>query len=283
MPFSSNVHSSPQSNIDIKEERRQIIEQVSKLSEQYTSKQNELHNINVDLDTFRSHHNSIKAEFESVVLDLSSIKKQKEQTLVDLNLITDKSKIIFEKNVNLGKENEFFSAEIKQKQNFCSELLAQISDLKKEKQKNEQECEQLKKTIQLKKEEASNDQIKFVEQIEIFTNNLNTKKAELSQLQNEVFLLEQQKIAVKESLVNLDEEYKKNKIYYDSLIAKAKITIDQMQSDSEQFVVKKTLELEEREGFVSNREKYLKEKEGTLLNVRLQLEKIHNKKIPIQI
>ncbi len=81
----------------------------------------------------------------------------------------------------------------------------------------------------------------------------------------------------------MEKETKDTKKTINELLSAAKLTASEIPKTSEEAAEKKTLELQVREGDISSREKYLKEKWLELTSAKAQLEQLTNRKIPIHI
>ena len=85
MPFASNIQQVPPSNLDVKEERRAVVEQISNLSEEIESKKIELELLSALLIQTKSEFAAMQPEHESLLAELVEARKQKDVTLSDLD------------------------------------------------------------------------------------------------------------------------------------------------------------------------------------------------------
>lgn len=127
----------------------------------------------------------------------------------------------------------------------------------------------------------------ITDELEMNISNLQKTLADMSRSiassQIEINLLREQKNVLESTVAQLEKETKDTKKTINEILSAAQLTASEIQKTSEEAAEKKTLELQVREGDISSREKYLKEKWLELTSAKAQLEQLTNRKIPIHI
>lgn len=283
MPFASNIQQVPPSNLDVKEERRAVVEQISNLSEEIESKKIELELLSTLLIQTKSEFAAMQPEHESLLAELVEARKQKDVTLSDLDGLKNRLADLKIQEMAAEKKKAELSATYKQLENLALELEAKIADLTKTKAG-------LSADIWLKETEFTNKkagQKIITDELEMNISNLQKTLADMSRSiassQIEINLLREQKNVLESTVAQLEKETKDTKKTINEILSAAQLTASEIQKTSEEAAEKKTLELQVREGDISSREKYLKEKWLELTSAKAQLEQLTNRKIPIHI
>lgn len=283
MPFASNIQQVPPSNLDVKEERRAVVEQISKLSEEVESKKIELELLSTLLIQTKSEFAAMQPEHESLLTKLVEARKQKDVTLSDLDGLKNRLADLKIQEMAAEKKKTELSTTYKQLENLALELEAKIADLTKTKAG-------LSADIWLKETEFTNKkagQKIITDELEMNISNLQKTLADMSRSiassQIEINLLREQKNVLESTVAQLEKETKDTKKTINEILSAAQLTASEIQKTSEEAAEKKTLELQVREGDISSREKYLKEKWLELTSAKAQLEQLTNRKIPIHI
>lgn len=283
MPFASNIQQVPPSNLDVKEERRAVVEQISKLSEEVESKKIELELLSTLLIQTKSEFAAMQPEHESLLAELVEARKQKDVTLSDLDGLKNRLADLKIQEMAAEKKKAELSATYKQLENLALELEAKIADLTKTKAG-------LSADIWLNETEFTNKkagQKIITDELEMNISNLQKTLADMSRSiassQIEINLLREQKNVLESTVAQLEKETKDTKKTINEILSAAQLTASEIQKTSEEAAEKKTLELQVREGDISSREKYLKEKWLELTSAKAQLEQLTNRKIPIHI
>lgn len=283
MPFASNIQQVPPSNLDVKEERRAVVEQISKLSEEVESKKIELELLSTLLIQTKSEFAAMQPEHESLLAELVEARKQKDVTLSDLDGLKNRLADLKIQEMAAEKKKTEFLITYKQLENLALELEAKIADLTKTKAG-------LSADIWLKETEFTNKkagQKIITDELEMNISNLQKTLADMSRSiassQIEINLLREQKNVLESTVAQLEKETKDTKKTINEILSAAQLTASEIQKTSEEAAEKKTLELQVREGDISSREKYLKEKWLELTSAKAQLEQLTNRKIPIHI
>lgn len=283
MPFASNIQQVPPSNLDVKEERRAVVEQISKLSEEVESKKIELELLSTLLIQTKSEFAAMQPEHESLLAELVEARKQKGTALSDLSGLINRLAELKKQEIVAEKKKAELSATYKQLENLALELEAKIADLTKTKAG-------LSADIWLKETEFTNKkagQKIITDELEMNISNLQKTLADMSRSiassQIEINLLREQKNVLESTVAQLEKETKDTKKTINEILSAAQLTASEIQKTSEEAAEKKTLELQVREGDISSREKYLKEKWLELTSAKAQLEQLTNRKIPIHI
>lgn len=283
MPFASNIQQVPPSNLDVKEERRAVVEQISNLSEEIESKKIELELLSALLIQTKSEFAAMQPEHESLLTKLVEARKQKDITLSDLDGLKNRLADLKIQEMAAEKKKTELSATYKQLENLALELEAKIADLTKTKAG-------LSADIWLKETEFTNKkagQKIITDELEMNISNLQKTLADMSRSiassQIEINLLREQKNVLESTVAQLEKETKDTKKTINEILSAAQLTASEIQKTSEEAAEKKTLELQVREGDISSREKYLKEKWLELTSAKAQLEQLTNRKIPIHI
>lgn len=283
MPFASNIQQVPPSNLDVKEERRAVVEQISNLSEEIESKKIELELLSALLMQTKSEFAAMQPEHESLLAELVEARKQKDITLSDLDGLKNRLADLKIQEMAAEKKKAELSATYKQLENLALELEAKIADLTKTKAG-------LSADIWLNETEFTNKkagQKIITDELEMNISNLQKTLADMSRSiassQIEINLLREQKNVLESTVAQLEKETKDTKKTINEILSAAQLTASEIQKTSEEAAEKKTLELQVREGDISSREKYLKEKWLELTSAKAQLEQLTNRKIPIHI
>lgn len=283
MPFASNIQQVPPSNLDVKEERRAVVEQISKLSEEVESKKIELELLSTLLIQTKSEFAAMQPEHESLLAELVEARKQKDVTLSDLDGLKNRLADLKIQEMAAEKKKTEFLITYKQLENLALELEAKIADLTKTKAG-------LSADIWLNETEFTNKkagQKIITDELEMNISNLHKTLADMSRSiassQIEINLLREQKNVLESTVAQLEKETKDTKKTINEILSAAQLTASEIQKTSEEAAEKKTLELQVREGDISSREKYLKEKWLELTSAKAQLEQLTNRKIPIHI
>ena len=283
MPFASNIQQVPPSNLDVKEERRAVVEQISNLSEEIESKKIELELLSALLTQTKSEFAAMQPEHESLLAELVEARKQKGTALSDLSGLINRLADLKKQEIVAEKKKAELSATYKQLENLALELEAKIADLTKTKAG-------LSADIWLKETEFTNKkagQKIITDELEMNISNLHKTLADMSRSiassQIEINLLREQKNVLESTVAQLEKETKDTKKTINEILSAAQLTASEIQKTSEEAAEKKTLELQVREGDISSREKYLKEKWLELTSAKAQLEQLTNRKIPIHI
>lgn len=283
MPFASNIQQVPPSNLDVKEERRAVVEQISNLSEEIESKKIELELLSALLIQTKSEFAAMQPEHESLLAELVEARKQKGTALSDLSGLINRLADLKKQEIVAEKKKAELSATYKQLENLALELEAKIADLTKTKAG-------LSADIWLKETEFTNKkagQKIITDELEMNISNLQKTLAGMSRSiassQIEINLLREQKNVLESTVAQLEKETKDTKKTINEILSAAQLTASEIQKTSEEAAEKKTLELQVREGDISSREKYLKEKWLELTSAKAQLEQLTNRKIPIHI
>lgn len=283
MPFASNIQQVPPSNLDVKEERRAVVEQISKLSEEVESKKIELELLSALLMQTKSEFAAMQPEHESLLAELVEARKQKDVTLSDLDGLKNRLADLKIQEMAAEKKKTEFLITYKQLENLALELEAKIADLTKTKAG-------LSADIWLNETEFTNKkagQKIITDELEMNISNLQKTLADMSRSiassQIEINLLREQKNVLESTVAQLEKETKDTKKTINEILSAAQLTASEIQKTSEEAAEKKTLELQVREGDISSREKYLKEKWLELTSAKAQLEQLTNRKIPIHI
>lgn len=283
MPFASNIQQVPPSNLDVKEERRAVVEQISNLSEEIESKKIELELLSALLIQTKSEFAAMQPEHESLLAELVEARKQKGTALSDLSGLINRLADLKKQEIVAEKKKAELSATYKQLENLALELEAKIADLTKTKAG-------LSADIWLKETEFTNKkagQKIITDELEMNISNLHKTLADMSRSiassQIEINLLREQKNVLESTVAQLEKETKDTKKTINEILSAAQLTASEIQKTSEEAAEKKTLELQVREGDISSREKYLKEKWLELTSAKAQLEQLTNRKIPIHI
>lgn len=283
MPFASNIQQVPPSNLDVKEERRAVVEQISKLSEEVESKKIELELLSALLMQTKSEFAAMQPEHESLLTKLVEARKQKDITLSDLDGLKNRLADLKIQEMAAEKKKTELSTTYKQLENLALELEAKIADLTKTKAG-------LSADIWLNETEFTNKkagQKIITDELEMNISNLQKTLADMSRSiassQIEINLLREQKNVLESTVAQLEKETKDTKKTINEILSAAQLTASEIQKTSEEAAEKKTLELQVREGDISSREKYLKEKWLELTSAKAQLEQLTNRKIPIHI
>lgn len=283
MPFASNIQQVPPSNLDVKEERRAVVEQISNLSEEIESKKIELELLSALLMQTKSEFAAMQPEHESLLAELVEARKQKGTALSDLSGLINRLADLKKQEIVAEKKKAELSATYKQLENLALELEAKIADLTKTKAG-------LSADIWLKETEFTNKkagQKIITDELEMNISNLHKTLADMSRSiassQIEINLLREQKNVLESTVAQLEKETKDTKKTINEILSAAQLTASEIQKTSEEAAEKKTLELQVREGDISSREKYLKEKWLELTSAKAQLEQLTNRKIPIHI
>lgn len=283
MPFASNIQQVPPSNLDVKEERRAVVEQISKLSEEVESKKIELELLSTLLIQTKSEFAAMQPEHESLLAELVEARKQKDVTLSDLDGLKNRLADLKIQEMAAEKKKTEFLITYKQLENLALELEAKIADLTKTKAG-------LSADIWLNETEFTNKkagQKIITDELEMNISNLQKTLADMSRSiassQIEINLLREQKNVLESTVAQLEKETKDTKKTINEILSAAQLTASEIQKTSEEAAEKKTLELQVREGDISSREKYLKEKWLELTSAKAQLEQLTNRKIPIHI
>lgn len=283
MPFASNIQQVPPSNLDVKEERRAVVEQISNLSEEIESKKIELELLSALLIQTKSEFAAMQPEHESLLAELVEARKQKDTALSDLDGLKNRLADLKIQEMAAEKKKTELSATYKQLENLALELEAKIADLTKTKAG-------LSADIWLNETEFTNKkagQKIITDELEMNISNLQKTLADMSRSiassQIEINLLREQKNVLESTVAQLEKETKDTKKTINEILSAAQLTASEIQKTSEEAAEKKTLELQVREGDISSREKYLKEKWLELTSAKAQLEQLTNRKIPIHI
>lgn len=283
MPFASNIQQVPPSNLDVKEERRAVVEQISNLSEEIESKKIELELLSALLIQTKSEFAAMQPEHESLLAELVEARKQKGTALSDLSGLINRLADLKKQEIVAEKKKAELSATYKQLENLALELEAKIADLTKTKAG-------LSADIWLNETEFTNKkagQKIITDELEMNISNLQKTLAGMSRSiassQIEINLLREQKNVLESTVAQLEKETKDTKKTINEILSAAQLTASEIQKTSEEAAEKKTLELQVREGDISSREKYLKEKWLELTSAKAQLEQLTNRKIPIHI
>lgn len=283
MPFASNIQQVPPSNLDVKEERRAVVEQISNLSEEIESKKIELELLSALLIQTKSEFAAMQPEHESLLAELVEARKQKDTALSDLDGLKNRLADLKIQEMAAEKKKTELSTTYKQLENLALELEAKIADLTKTKAG-------LSADIWLNETEFTNKkagQKIITDELEMNISNLQKTLADMSRSiassQIEINLLREQKNVLESTVAQLEKETKDTKKTINEILSAAQLTASEIQKTSEEAAEKKTLELQVREGDISSREKYLKEKWLELTSAKAQLEQLTNRKIPIHI
>jgi len=283
MPFASNIQQVPPSNLDVKEERRAVVDQISILNEEMESKKIEIELLSVLLIQTKSELAAMQPEHESLLADLTEARKQKEKILSDLDGLKNQLADLKTQEITAEKKKAELSVTYKQLENLALELEAKIVDLTKTKAG-------LTADIWLTDEEFKSKKISqkiIIDELEMNISNLQKTLANMSRSiassQIEINLLREQKNVLESTVAQLEKETENTKKTINEILSAAQLTADEIKKAAEEAVEKKTLELIAREGDASLREKYLEEKWLALSSAKTQLEQITNRKIPIHI
>lgn len=283
MPFASNIQQVPPSNLDVKEERRAVVDQISILNEEIESKKIELELLSALLIQTKSEFAAMQPEHESLLADLVEARKQKEKILSDLDGLKNRLADLKTQEMTAEKKKTELSVTYKQLENLALELEAKIADLTKTKAG-------LSADIWLNETEFTNKkagQKIILDELEMNISSLQKTLANMSRSiassQIEINLLREQKNVLESTVAQLEKETENTKKTINEILSAAQLTAGEIKKAAEEAVEKKTLELIAREGDASLREKYLEEKWLALSSAKTQLEQITNRKIPIHI
>lgn len=286
MPFQTAVETKKITNLEIKKEYQEIIGKVSELHEQHRL----LGDRSDDLNEVTLKLSSLQQELSCVQKNLKDAEKRYEKISNDIRNSEDKLAKIKEKDdllTNSLTDNESVNNQldisIRNKKKSIEMLSKEVEQINKEKQSCQEELIEIQKDLTVKRDQHGviiGEQSKKFTEISGDISKLNTditnKKREYDSL---VIELKEISSSIEEKNLSINEiKREQEKIIFQAQ-EQAKIILE----EAEKRFKQREADLQAREGFVSDQEKWQEEKQQKLLLAKAELEKIHNKKIPIQI
>jgi chromosome segregation ATPase len=286
MPFSNNSQTVAPTNVDIKEEYRQIADRVSALQEQHRilgDKTIELDVLNKNMEESRKIHTDLISQIETLNEEKTKILKYQEQILSEISqckqdLTTVKSTLEIE-NVNVQDlENR-----MRRYRDTLLSLESQVSAAQALKDASEVEVLESDKKLQEAtaafNAQTDDNQKKMDEQRVIladFEREIAKKTKDFEMVQQDISIAQTELVQIKK----ISEEVKKAN---EEAMALAVLETQKLREETVAFVASKEKELVEREGLVSRREAWQNEKQEKLAETKAEIEKALNRPIPISI
>lgn len=286
MPFQTAVETKKITNLEIKKEYQEIIGKVSELHEQHRL----LGDRSDDLNEVTLKLSSLQQELSCVQKNLKDAEKRYEKISNDIRNSEDKLAKIKEKNdllTNSLTDNESVNIQldisIRNKKKSIEMLSKEVEQINKEKQSCQEELIEIQKDLTVKRDQhgviIGEQSKKFTEisgDISKLNTDINNKKREYDSL---VIELKKISSSIEEKNLSMNEFKREQEKIISQAQEQAKIILE----EAEKRFKQRETDLQAREGFVSDQEKWQEEKQQKLLLAKAELEKIHNKKIPIQI
>lgn len=286
MPFSHNSYNAPPTNTEVKEEKQRLIQHISDLHAQYQAledKSAELKRTESLLVEMRQAYAQAQVDFDILNDKISNLKKQminltdKNSALENDLSIRDVS--IREGNKKLielsGKEN-IIQQNISDLENVLEKLNIQQITAKQNVLSTLKSLEESKRSFEEYQEKNTIRISEYTGILAELSNKIEAKKSEEREVARR---LKDENMKISEAYQTLESIKQQNKVLLSTAQEQAKKII----IDAEEIAISRKQDLDNREGIISEREVWQADKQKRLIEAKAELEKIHNRKISIQI
>lgn len=286
MPFSTTKEQAPATNIDVKEEHRQIVEKINAKHAEYAKLDDvseELKTATNALETTHKAHKSLKIDHENAKTIYAGILRDIEIKRSELAKLESDSK----------KAAETLQTIIAQVQNH-EKTTKNLTDGIETFRRQAKEAEEIKNTAVADSISAKtnfhNAKTAHEEMLKEFADQKKAAEAEIVRLNNEKSEAESAltiiKLAITAAQTDLDAiSAERTKIQENNakILDAAETEAKRIVAEAEEKAAIKEKNLIEREGMVSRKEKWQGEYQIQLLGFKDELEKQTNRKLPINI
>lgn len=287
MPFDNRItNAEPDPNVDAKEEHRQIIDQISVRRaehERLENKSAELARVEEALEHAKTAYSSVQKQAEGMSVSVGTLQKGHQDLTTAIHTATTKLNQVI---VDADTETKKLSA---------LQFEAIRTDGRLERAKNELiDVEKQKETRKLEISDTENTLKTIKASIVQAENDLKTTKEaavlEIQQVQAETVLKNKEYAKAEEVLRALQEEISIAKLELAKtqennakIIEAAEILAKNIVEEAEKKAVAREKILDDREGLANKRDVWQAELQQRLRAFKMELEKLTNRKLPIQI